>query len=144
MSRNVALVRQLYDTWNREGLGFFETARELLDPELEFREPPEFPGAGTYRGVDAWRSAMSRQLEGWDRIRFEPDEFLESGDKVFCAVRARTLGKETQLETERPIFHVWTVRENRILRCRVFFERAAALSDAAESGPDRASDRERP
>jgi ketosteroid isomerase-like protein len=134
MSRNVALLRRLYDTWNQEGLGFFETARELLDPAMEFREPPEFPGAGTYRGVEGWRTAMSQQLEGWERILFEPDEFLESGDKVFCAVRVRTLGKETQIETERVIFHVVTIREHRILRLRVFFERTPALAELGLEG----------
>jgi ketosteroid isomerase-like protein len=120
-SRKLAVLRQLYDTWNQEGLGLFETRRELFDPDVEFREPPEFPGAGTYRGVEEWRAAMSRQLEGWERIEFEPDEVVESGDAVFCAVRVRTLGKETRIETERLIFHVWTVRESRLARCHVFF-----------------------
>jgi ketosteroid isomerase-like protein len=72
---------------------------------------------------------MSQQLEAWERILFEPDEFLESGDKVFCAVRVRTLGRETQIETERVIFHVVTIREDRILRLHVFFERAPALAE---------------
>lgn len=138
MSRNVDLLRRLYDTWNREGLGFFETAREFLDPDVEFREPPEFPGGGTYRGVEGWRAAMSRQLEAWEHVLFEPDEFLESGDHVFCALRVRTLGKETQIETERVIFHVVTIRQNRILAMRVFFERAPALRElgleAGEAG----------
>jgi ketosteroid isomerase-like protein len=129
MSRNARLLRRLYDIWNQEGLGFFETARELLDPAMEFREPPEFPGAGTYRGVEGWKAAMSQQLEAWERILFEPDEFLESGDEVFCAVRVRTLGRETQIETERLIFHVVTVREDRIFRLCVFFERAPALRE---------------
>jgi ketosteroid isomerase-like protein len=138
MSRKVALLRRLYDTWNQEGLGFFETARELLDPAVEFREPPEFPGAGTYRGLEGWRTAMSRQFEAWERILFEPDEFLESGDEVLCVVRVRTLGKETRIETERVIFHVVTIREDRILRMHVFFERAPALRElgleAGETG----------
>ena len=129
MSRNVALLRRLYDTWNQEGLGFFEIAREFLDPAIEFREPQEFPGAATHRGIEAWRTAMSQQFEGWERILFEPDEFLERGDEVFCALRVRTLGKETQIETERLIFHVVTIREDRILRLRVFFDRTPALAE---------------
>jgi ketosteroid isomerase-like protein len=129
MSRNVDLLRRLYETWNREGLGFFETAHEFLDPAVEFREPPEFPGAGTYRGVEGWRAAMGRQLEAWERILFEPDEFLESGNRVFATVRVRTLGRETQIETERVIFHVVTIRDERILAMRVFFERAPALRE---------------
>jgi ketosteroid isomerase-like protein len=141
MSRNVALLRRLYEIWNQEGLGFFEAARDLLHPDIEFREPPEFPGAATYRGPDEWRAAMSQQLEGWERIRFEPDEFLESGDAVFCAVRARTFGKQSRIETERPIFHVWTVREHRVLRCDVFFERGPALRQLGlEVGQDEEGD----
>lgn len=129
MSRNVALLRHLYETWNREGLGFFEAADELLDPAVEFREPPEFPGAGVYRGVGGWRAAMARQLEAWERILFDPEEFLESGDKILATVRVRTLGKETQIETERIIFHVATIQEDRIHRMHVFFERAPAVAD---------------
>jgi ketosteroid isomerase-like protein len=127
MSRKVDLLRRLYETWNREGLGFFETADEFLDPAVEFREPPEFPGAGTHRGVEGWRAALARQFEAWERIRFEPDEFLESGNDVLATVRVRTLGRETQIETERIIFHVVRIRDDRILSMHVFFERALAL-----------------
>jgi ketosteroid isomerase-like protein len=127
MSRNEELLRRWYETWNREGLEAFETLQETLDPAVEFREPPEFPGSGTYRGVDGWRTAMSRQFEAWERILFEPDEFLENGDQVFAAVRVRTLGRATDIETERVIFHVVTIRDERIVRLHVFFERAPAL-----------------
>lgn len=129
MSRNVELLRRFYEVWNREGLETSETFRDHLDPAVEFREPPELPGAGTHRGVEEWRAAMSRQLEGWERILFEPDEFLENRDEVFATVRVRTLGRETQIETERVIFHVWTIRQDRIVRCHVFFERAPALAE---------------
>jgi ketosteroid isomerase-like protein len=127
MSRNEELLRRWYETWNREGLEAFETLQETLDPAVEFREPPEFPGSGTYRGVDGWRTAMSRQFEAWERILFEPDEFLENGDQVFAAVRVRTLGRATDIETERVIFHVVTIRDERIVRLHVFFEKAPAL-----------------
>jgi ketosteroid isomerase-like protein len=133
MSQNTALLRRLYATWNEQGLGFFEAARDRLDPDIEFQEPPEFPGGGTHHGIEGWRSAMAAQLEGWDRIVFEPDEFLESGDEVFSVVRVRTLGKETRIETEQVIFHVATIREGKVRRMRVFFDRASALAALAPS-----------
>jgi ketosteroid isomerase-like protein len=138
MSRNVALLRRWYETWNRQGLETFETLREHLDPALEFREPPEFPGAGTYRGVEEWRASMSRLFDAWEQILFEPAEFLENGDKVFASVRVRTFGRATDIETERVIFHVLTIRDERIVRWHLFFERAPALRELRleADGPD--------
>jgi ketosteroid isomerase-like protein len=129
MSRNVELLRRWYETWNRQGLETFETLREHLDPAVEFREPPEFPGAGTYRGVEEWRASMCRLFDAWEQILFEPAEFLESGEKVFASVRVRTFGRATDIETERVIFHVVTIRDERIVRWHLFFERAPALRE---------------
>jgi ketosteroid isomerase-like protein len=129
MPRNVELLRRWYETWNSQGLETFEIFREHLDPAMEFREPSEFPGSGTFRGVEEWRASMSRLFEAWEQIVFEPEEFLESGDKVFATVRVRTVGRATGIETERVIFHVLTIRHERVVHWQLFFERAAALRE---------------
>jgi ketosteroid isomerase-like protein len=129
MAGNTDLLRRFYDAWNREGLDAFETLAELTAPDVEFTEPPDFPDGGTHHGVEEWRAAMARQLEGWQQIEFEPDEFVESGDRILAAVRARTLGRATDIETERLIFHVVTIGDGRVLRWHVFFDREAALKD---------------
>jgi len=129
MSQNIDLLRRVYDAWNREGLEAFETLRDCMDPAVESVEPPEFPGGGTYIGVEAWRAAMTHQLEGWDKIQFEPHQFLENDDKVMAATRVLTRGRSTQIETEWVIFHVMTVRQDRIVRFMSCFQRTPALEE---------------
>jgi len=133
VSRNLDLARQLYEVWNREGVGMFESLRDRIAPEVESVEPPEFPGAGAHTGVEEWRAAMERQLEGWDRIVFEPQEFFESGDRVMVEARVVTRGRSTQLETEFTIFHVITVLNGRVTRFMSFFRRDLAHAELARN-----------
>jgi ketosteroid isomerase-like protein len=126
VSRNVELLKRVYEAWN---LGAFETIRDYIDPAVEFREAPEFPGGGSHRGVDELGAAMANRFDAWDKILFEPEEFVENGDEVLAVVRVLTRGKATGIETERVIFHLVTIRDDRILRWRVFFERDAAFEE---------------
>lgn len=45
-------LREAHAAFNR---GDIDAAVRILDPEVEWMKPPEFPGGGTYHGVDGAR-----------------------------------------------------------------------------------------
>ena len=57
MKRVIARLRTAYAAFNR---GDFDSAVKPLDPQIEWTEPAEFPGGGTYHGRDAVRGYLQR------------------------------------------------------------------------------------
>jgi hypothetical protein len=49
---SIAELRLAYDAFNR---GDIDSAVRFLDPEVEWTEPPDFPGGGTYHGIEGAR-----------------------------------------------------------------------------------------
>jgi ketosteroid isomerase-like protein len=62
---NVEIVRSMYEAYARAD---FERGLSFLHPEIEFSQPEEEPGAGTYRGhegvVHAFALGATRK-PGW-------------------------------------------------------------------------------
>jgi hypothetical protein len=59
----------------------------LVDECCEFRLPPNFPGTQATRGPEGFLSVVQELEEAFEEIRYEPQEFLDEGDRPFVAVR---------------------------------------------------------
>ena len=80
---NVEIVRSVYDAALRND---GNTMSELLDPDFEFR--------GTIGGLEEGRITHGAQqfkevfekedLDAWEERRFEPQDFIDAGDRVSC------------------------------------------------------------
>jgi ketosteroid isomerase-like protein len=66
----------------------------------------------------------------YDEYRIEADEFIDAGDQVVVAGRARGIAKTSRMELDQRFAFVWTVRRGALARVRVFTDRDEALEAA--------------
>jgi ketosteroid isomerase-like protein len=124
MSReNVEIVRRIHDAYTQ---GDFETALSLLDPEIEWFPQPNAPDAA-YRGHEGVRESLTQWVGTWEGYRFEVDEIIDVGDQVLVRARQRGRGKGSGLEIEATQFNVWTLRDGKAVRMRMFGHEEEAL-----------------
>jgi ketosteroid isomerase-like protein len=79
------------------------------------------------------RQRLEEQLEVFDELTIEPEEFHEHGELIAVPVRQRARGEASGLELEIRIGHLWTVRDGKIARLDVFPARQDALRAAEKA-----------
>ena len=102
------LVRTIYDLWSRN-----EPARHLIDPAVEYVNPPYAVEAGTRRG----RTALGKVLEVYPDFRVEPERFIDAGEDVVVIGTARGTAR-SGVEAQWRQGYVWTVRDGKAIRFR--------------------------
>jgi ketosteroid isomerase-like protein len=115
--QNVALVRTIYERWSRN-----ETTRHLIDPNLEYVNPPYAVEAGTRH--DRRTLAMVREV--YPDFRVDPERFVDAGDDVVVIGTARGTAA-SGVEAQWRQGYVWTVREGKAIRFRWFNRPEEAL-----------------
>ncbi len=132
MSReNVELVERIYECWLRGEPGY-----EHFDPDISMVESAALPGAASAHGIDAVRRYIESFAKHWDDIRFEPQEYLDAGDRVVVLARLVGRGKSSGVAVERTWAYVWTLRDGKALRMEGYADRAEAMAAAGLSTPD--------
>jgi hypothetical protein len=98
---NVTLLRDVYHSFNREGVRAFERA---LAPEVEFiARPQDMRHRRMARG-----DVLARMEElGWGAWRIEPEEFLEFGDRVVVPIRELDPDPPAGARADRSRAHYW-------------------------------------
>lgn len=132
-AQNVELVRAMYEAYER---GDFEAALATMDEEIEWSEPPDNPGATTFRGHEGVQQSLRHWIGAWDDYRYEIDELVDCGDRVLACTHQFGRGKGSGIEVSEEIFSVWTVRGGRIVRQQMFRDRAQAMEAAGSPGSD--------
>lgn len=122
---NVEIVRRGYEELGRTG----EFLWASIDPEVEVHDPPLTPDARVYQGHDGLREALGNLELAFEDIRFDAEEFLDAGDEVVVFLRMRARGKESDVDVDARIAHLWTLRNGKGVRVRVL-DRAEALEAA--------------
>jgi ketosteroid isomerase-like protein len=124
---NVEIVRRVIDVMDAEG---FEAALpvflDVADPEVEWREDPNWPGFAVYQGVEQVRQVI---LDRMDTLDFDQqtEDLIAVDDKVLTLVRWVARGKTSGAQGEISIAMVWTVRDQAITKIEFFLDRAQAL-----------------
>jgi uncharacterized protein len=125
MSReNVDVIRRVLVAGSA---GDFPELLALHDPDWLGVIPEEYPGAGTYRGLDGVRAFVEEWLEVWDEFRVEPEEFIDAGDTVVVVVRYWGRGRGSGVEVRDRWVYVYELRDARIVCWRLYTDRAEAL-----------------
>jgi ketosteroid isomerase-like protein len=136
MSReDVDNVRRGFEALARDGV---EALLDFIDPEFEATTSPELsPEPSTYRGHEGLRRYFDSFYEVMEEIRFEPEEFIDAGERVVVPVRLVARGRGTGIEAEQRLAMVWTLREGKAVRLDTYPTKAEALAAAglpAEAG----------
>jgi ketosteroid isomerase-like protein len=127
---NVDLVRRLYHAWQRDE---FHAPPELLDPEIEYVNPPGAIEPGVRRGLAAFVTAVEKLSEGWSSWQMEPEEFRAVGNQVAVVMRYRARARRSGIEVEGRESALLTVRDGKIVRYEWFHGPTDAI-EAARGG----------
>ena len=107
---NVEIVRTIYRLWN-EG----RSPRHLIDPQLEYVNPPDAVETRTRRD----RRALASIREVSPEFRVEPERFLDAGEDVVVIGTALGTTKSGAKALWRQGY-VWTLRDGVAIRFRWF------------------------
>jgi ketosteroid isomerase-like protein len=130
---NVEAMRRVYEAMAR---GDFWAAREVFDPEIEWSWSSSMSGltgVGIYHGIEGVEAATRDVLEAWDWFWQEAEGFIEVGDDVVIQVRMHGRLKGSNREIEVTGGHVWTFRDDRVVRFKAFDTPTEALQAAGLS-----------
>jgi ketosteroid isomerase-like protein len=128
---NVEMVRRGYEAYNR---GDLDGMVADFAPTFEYVTTGAVPDAtGVYRGAEGYKEFL-----GWMRSEFESPrvavhELIEAGDQVLASVSLRGRGKQSGVETNWDIWHLWTVRDGKVVRGQTFTGSDEALEAAGLS-----------
>jgi ketosteroid isomerase-like protein len=123
-SQAISTIREAYAAFNR---GDIAAAVKNLDPKIEWIEPAEFPGGGTYHGREGASRYLTQSRAAWDEVNSDPEQFIPAGDRIVVFVHARVRPKGSNEFQEVRLADVYTVRKGRIVQMRAFAQRDRAL-----------------
>jgi ketosteroid isomerase-like protein len=131
---NVDLARRVYaesDLLHATTEQIDRAFREDLDESFEFRLPPDYPeGELVFRGRDGIDQLIALLSETWREWRFEPERFLDAGDRVVVFARIVGKGEASGAPFELETTHVWTIHAGRATSLQAYRDRSQALEAA--------------
>jgi ketosteroid isomerase-like protein len=134
MDQMVEALRGAYAAFNR---GDMEAAVEPLDAQIEWAEPAEFPGGGTYHGHEEVERHLIQSRDAWAEARSEPEEFVLAGDRIVVLVHARVRAKGRSEWQDVRLADVYTIHNGKATQMRAFADRNEALRWAGVEGGSR-------
>jgi ketosteroid isomerase-like protein len=129
---NVEVVR---DGLRRMSEGGFPAVADLIDDDFTMDSSlgVEARQAHDKAGLEEWFAKMREVWEG--SLRFEPEEIIALDDeRVLAAVRTGGRGRATGIELDQMMFHLYWVRDRKVVRLTVHSTKDEALEAAGLSG----------
>jgi ketosteroid isomerase-like protein len=120
----IAELREAYAAFNR---GDIDSALKPFDGAIQWSEPAEFPGGGTYHGVDGVKRYLTQSKAGIAEGSSEPERFVVAGNKVVVLVHVRVRPQGSEGWHEARIADVYTVRNGKAIQMRAFADQQEAL-----------------
>ena len=124
IDHGIAALRGAYAAFNR---GDIDAAVALLDPQIEWSEPPEFPGGRAYHGREQVKQYLTQSRANWAEGSSEPVQFIPSGNRIVVFVHARFRLKNSNDWQVVDLADVYTIRDSKIVAMRAFADRQEAL-----------------
>lgn len=122
--RFLGQLREAYAAFNR---GDIDSALRPLDRRIEWSEPAEFPGGGTYHGVEGVKRYLTQSKAGIAEGASEPEKFVIAGNRVVVLVHVRVRRKGSEAWHERRIADFYTVKDGKAIQMRAFVDQQEAL-----------------
>jgi hypothetical protein len=111
-------------------------AERYFHPEIEYVNSPEWPGQRVYRGSEAVARFLKEEVA--DVIGLDPVEIKRIdviGEEIVITLQAPTRVTQSDLDfgTEQ-VFHVARVRDDKVVRVRVYLDERQAVEAARAAG----------
>src|ERR1700754_377034 len=110
--QNLALVRQIYDAWDRE-----ESARAFISEDVEYVNPSYAVEPGTRVG----RKSFAVVRDTYEDFKVRVERFIDAGaENVVVLARYTASGTASGVPLEGEHGYVWTLRDGQAVRFRWF------------------------
>jgi uncharacterized protein len=132
MSReNVEVVRRGFEAFARND---WDAAMASFDPSVAWVEMPSLgPDASSYTGIEELRGAVQSWIEMWSEYDVEVARYADAGDDVVVLARERGHGGVSGAAVERELGDVFTLRDGKVVRVRLYGSWDEALEAAGLS-----------
>jgi ketosteroid isomerase-like protein len=127
-SENVEIVRGGVEAAARND---WNAAMACVDPSVEWVEMPSLgPDAATYTGIEELREAINSWIGMWSEYDVEVARYVDAGDDVVVLFRERGHGGVSGAAVERELGEVFTLRNGKVVRVRLYGRWDEALEAA--------------
>jgi ketosteroid isomerase-like protein len=106
--------------------GDLEPWLAFAHPQFVYRTREEFPGGGAH-GLDAALDRIAALRELFAELRWEPQEFVETDERIVVVVRQSGRGRAGGVRVDERVAHVWRLDAGRARELRVYTRREEAL-----------------
>ena len=125
-------VRRIFDAVNRDDLDAF-VSEFHPDAEADMSESSG-PYSGIYRGRDQIRPFWQTFLDAWEEVRWNEEEIIEVDEERLIAVnRVHARGRGSGIEVIATGAQLWTIKEGKAARMKLYESKAEALAAAGLS-----------
>ena len=127
--KNVETVRRGVEAFVA---GNWETWLGGFDAEVVWEETAGLgPDAGTYRGIEEVRGAVTSWTTMWSDYTFQVHDYIDAGgDEVVVLAQERGRGRGTGAIVERQVGEVFSLRDGKLIRARLYGSWTEALEAA--------------
>jgi ketosteroid isomerase-like protein len=100
-------------------------------PEFEYVTTGVIPDTpAVYRGPEAYREFSAWLGDEFNDARVDIHELADAGNRVLARITLRGRGKHSGLETSWDLWHVWTMRNGKVVHGQAFRTREEAIEAA--------------
>ena len=127
---NVEALRRAFEASASEGYDlspFFA----LYSPDVELYVSPSAAESGVWRGFDAVTKWWLDIVATWDRVSWEPREFIDIGDGVLDVVDLYAWNRQSDVALRQQVAHVFRFSEDEIVRVEYYFAGKQEALEAA-------------
>jgi uncharacterized protein len=122
--QRISILRDAYAAFNR---GDIDAAVQSLNPNIEWCEPTEFPGGGSYHGREGAKQYLTNSRASVAEVISEPEQFIPAGDRMVVFVYARVRPKDSATWQEVRLADVYLFRDLTPIQMKAFADRQAAV-----------------
>lgn len=112
------IVKQAYSYLNEKDIPSYFS---LISPDIEFYQTEELPWGSHYRGFDESKVFFSK-FSGLIDSEVAISYYIQSGDQTVALGKTSGVAKQTGKKFSCNLAHVWTVKEEKIVRLEVYID----------------------
>jgi ketosteroid isomerase-like protein len=128
MSKDIEALRSGYEALSERDV---EGWLEGFDRDAELHELADIPDSAVYRGHDGLRRWAAGALELAGQWTWTPEEFVSAPNgRMMVRVRFQARGSGSGTPVEQTVFHVFELRDAKVIVIRGFLDHAEAVEAA--------------
>jgi ketosteroid isomerase-like protein len=130
--KNVERAARLYQAWNTEGID--AVARDFWAEDIEWRDDPSVPDAGSYRGRDDVQGHIADRVEVLGQFRINQERVVElSTDRVLVIYEVTGQGGRSAAPWKQRMAQALRFEGGRVIEVQDFLDVDQALEAAGLS-----------